>query len=42
MMVQLIEMRYFGGMTAGESATVLSISVHMIRRDLRLGRAWLA
>ncbi len=39
--VQLIEMRYFGGMTAEESATVLSISVHVIRRQLRLAQAWL-
>jgi RNA polymerase sigma factor (TIGR02999 family) len=39
--VQLIEMRYFGGMTAEESADVLSISVHVVRRELRLAQAWL-
>jgi len=39
--VQLIEMRYFGGMTAEESATALSISVHAVRRELRLAQAWL-
>jgi len=39
--VQLIEMRYFGGMTAEESATALSISVHVVRRELRLAQAWL-
>jgi RNA polymerase sigma factor (TIGR02999 family) len=39
--VQLIEMRYFGGMTAEESATVLSISVHIVRREQRLAQAWL-
>ena len=39
--VQLIEMRYFGGMTAEESATVLSISVHVVRRELRVAQAWL-
>jgi RNA polymerase sigma-70 factor (ECF subfamily) len=39
--VQLIEMRYFGGMTAEESAKVLSISVHVVRRELRLAQAWL-
>jgi RNA polymerase sigma factor (TIGR02999 family) len=39
--VQVIEMRYFGGMTAEESATVLSISVHVVRRELRLAQAWL-
>jgi RNA polymerase sigma factor (TIGR02999 family) len=39
--VQLIEMRYFGGMTAEESAAVLSMSVHVVRRELRLAQAWL-
>jgi RNA polymerase sigma-70 factor (ECF subfamily) len=39
--VQLIEMRYFGGMTAEESAAALSISVHIVRRELRLAQAWL-
>jgi RNA polymerase sigma factor (TIGR02999 family) len=39
--VQLIEMRYFGGMTAEESATVLAMSVHTVRRDLRVAQAWL-
>jgi RNA polymerase sigma factor (TIGR02999 family) len=39
--VQLIEMRYFGGMTAQECATVLSMSVHVVRRELRLAQAWL-
>ena len=39
--VQLIEMRFFGGMTAEESALVLSMSVHAVRRELRLAQAWL-
>ena len=39
--VQLIEMRYFSGMTAEESAAALSISVHIVRRELRLAQAWL-
>jgi DNA-directed RNA polymerase specialized sigma24 family protein len=39
--VQLIEMRYFGGMTAEESAAALTMSVHVVRRELRLARAWL-
>jgi RNA polymerase sigma factor (TIGR02999 family) len=39
--VQLIEMRYFGGMTAEESAAALSKSVHVVRRELRLAQAWL-
>ena len=38
---QLIEMRYFGGMTAEESSTALCIPVHIVRRELRLAQAWL-
>lgn len=37
----LIEMRYFGGMTAEESAEALDRSVHVVRHDLRLAQAWL-
>jgi len=40
-LAQLIEMRYFGGMTAEESAEVLGRSVHVVRHDLRLAHAWL-
>jgi RNA polymerase sigma-70 factor, ECF subfamily len=40
-LARLIEMRYFGGMTAEESATVLSLSPHIVRRELRLAQAWL-
>ena len=39
--VQLVEMRYFGGMTDEESAAVLCLSVHVVRRQLRLAQAWL-
>jgi len=39
--VQLLEMRYFGGMTAEESAEALALSVHVVRRELRLAQAWL-
>lgn len=39
--VRLLEMRYFGGLTAEESAEILSMSVHMVRKDLRLAQAWL-
>ena len=38
---QLVEMRYFGGMTATESAMALSIPVHIVRRELRLANALL-
>ena len=39
--VKLIDMRYFAGMTAEESAEALSLSVDVVRRELRLARAWL-
>ena len=39
--VHLIDMRYFGGMTAEESAEALSMSVHVVRRELRLAQAWM-
>jgi len=38
---RLIEMRYFGGLTAEESSKTLSLPVHIIRRELRLAKAWL-
>jgi RNA polymerase sigma-70 factor (ECF subfamily) len=40
-LARLIEMRYFGGMTAEESALALDRSVHVVRHDLRLAQAWL-
>lgn len=40
-LAQLIEMRYFGGMTAEETADVLGKSVHIVRHDLRLAQACL-
>ncbi|HEY7209378.1 MAG TPA: ECF-type sigma factor [Bryobacteraceae bacterium] len=38
---QLIEMRYFGGMTAEESAIALSIPVNVVHREFRLAHVWL-
>ena len=38
---RLIEMRFFGGMSAEESAEVLKLSVAEVRRHLRVGQAWL-
>ena len=38
---RLIEMRFFGGMTAEESAEVLKLSVPEVRRHLRVAKAWL-
>ncbi len=40
-LAQLIEMRYFGGMTAEQTAEALGQSVHVVRHDLRLAQAWL-
>ena len=38
---RLIEMRFFGGLTAEESAEVLDLSVDKVRSELRLAQAWL-
>ncbi len=38
---RLVEMRFFGGMTAEESAEVLKLSVVEVRRHLRVAQAWL-
>lgn len=40
-LAKLIEMRYFGGMTAEETAEALGLSVHLVRHDLRLAQAWM-
>ncbi len=38
---KLIEMRFFGGMTAEESSTVLALSLPKVRNELRVAQAWL-
>jgi RNA polymerase sigma factor (TIGR02999 family) len=38
---QLIEMRFFAGMTAEESAEVLRLPVQKVRSQLRIAQAWL-
>jgi RNA polymerase sigma-70 factor (ECF subfamily) len=38
---RVIEMRYFGGMTAEETSLALSIPTHTVRRLLRVAQAWL-
>jgi RNA polymerase sigma factor (TIGR02999 family) len=38
---RLIEMRFFGGLTAEESAIVLDLPVEFVRRELRVAQAWL-
>jgi RNA polymerase sigma factor (TIGR02999 family) len=40
-LARLVEMCYFGGMTAEETAAALDESVHVVRHDLRLAQAWL-
>jgi DNA-directed RNA polymerase specialized sigma24 family protein len=40
-LARVIEMRYFGGMTAEETAEALGRSVHVVRHDLRFAQAWL-
>jgi RNA polymerase sigma factor (TIGR02999 family) len=38
---EVVEMYYFGGMTAEEVSLATSRSVHIVRHDLRFARAWL-
>lgn len=38
---KLIEMRFFGGFTAEESAVVLDLPIEKIRTELRVAQAWL-
>jgi len=38
---KIIELRYFGGLSLEEIASVLGISIATIRRDMRLAEAWL-
>jgi RNA polymerase sigma factor (TIGR02999 family) len=38
---QVVEMRYFGGLTADEVAAVLGISRQSVNRDWSLAKAWL-
>jgi RNA polymerase sigma factor (TIGR02999 family) len=38
---KVIELRYFGGMTCEETACASGLTVATVKRDLRLGEAWL-
>jgi RNA polymerase sigma factor (sigma-70 family) len=38
---RVIEMRYFGGMDREEVASALGLTLATVKRDLRLGEAWL-
>jgi RNA polymerase sigma factor (sigma-70 family) len=39
---QIVEMRFFGGLTIEETARVLSISIATVKRDWSMAKAWLA
>jgi RNA polymerase sigma factor (TIGR02999 family) len=39
---QLLEHRYFGGLSLEETAAALDVSLATVKRELRLARAWLA
>ena len=38
---QVVELRFFGGLTAEETAEVLKVSVETVRRDWKLAKVWL-
>jgi RNA polymerase sigma factor (TIGR02999 family) len=38
---RVVELRFYGGLTVEETAEVLNISPHTVRRDWRLAKAWL-
>jgi RNA polymerase sigma factor (TIGR02999 family) len=38
---QIVELRYFGGLTVDETARVLDISAKTVKRDWSIARAWL-
>jgi DNA-directed RNA polymerase specialized sigma24 family protein len=39
---QIIELRFFGGLTVEETAVVLKVAPGTVMRDARLAKAWLA
>jgi RNA polymerase sigma factor (TIGR02999 family) len=38
---QVVELRFFGGLTEEEAAEVLQVSPETVRRDMRLAKTWL-
>jgi RNA polymerase sigma factor (sigma-70 family) len=38
---QVVELRYFGGLTESETADALGISVATVKRDWEFARTWL-
>jgi DNA-directed RNA polymerase specialized sigma24 family protein len=39
--MQVVEMRFFGGLSVDETAQVLGISALTVKRDWRVAKAWL-
>jgi RNA polymerase sigma factor (TIGR02999 family) len=39
--VQVVELRFFGGLSVQETAEVLSVSPDTVMRDWKLAKAWL-
>ena len=39
--VQVVEMRFFGGLSAEETAEALHVSIGTVSRDWRLAKVWL-
>jgi len=39
--VQVVEMRFFGGLSVEETAEVLKLSTGTVKRDWRAAKAWL-
>jgi DNA-directed RNA polymerase specialized sigma24 family protein len=37
----VVELRFFGGLTAEEAAKVLGVSLRTVRYDWRLAKSWL-
>jgi DNA-directed RNA polymerase specialized sigma24 family protein len=40
--VQVVDLRYFGGLSVEETAEVLKISPQSVLRDWKLAKSWLA
>ena len=38
---QVVELRYFGGLSVAETAAVLHVSPETVHRDWRVAKAWL-
>jgi RNA polymerase sigma factor (TIGR02999 family) len=38
---QVVELRFFGGLTVEETAEVLDVSAETVKRDWKLAKAWL-